>query len=195
MIENPGAADVSNEKVNLLERWIFVLLYSDSMSIINGRIRFTNYLFLILKKFDPEAFEAAEFYPHYFGPNSKFVAKTIGDMFSNGLIEVEQKNQEINFSLSEFGKVKAEDIVKAVDQDTISKISEFKQSNNSISLDEFIICIDKKYPEYTKIEESIIETVDLSQCEKIDDGPGFVSPIDPNEDIIIDEKTYLRLFL
>lgn len=201
MIEKPDKGDLSKEKANLLEKWIFVLLYSDSMSGVVGRIRFITYIFLTLKHFDLEAFEAADFYPHYFGPNSEFAKRTVIEMLERNDIEINlnRQFQDVEFKLSEIGKRKALDIIKGMDQSVFNKISGIKRYNNEISLEELLRYIYMDYPEYaskSKMKHIMIETADFSEGEAIDDGPGFVATnLDEEVILNVDEKTYLRFFL
>ena len=196
MTGKPDSLDVSKGKAELLEKWVYVLLYADKMSSVVGRVRFTKNLFLILKHFDPEAFEAAEFYPCNFGPESKIMDKIINEMIARGDIKEKQADKEVEFRLSKKGKKIAENAAKEVDRETMNKVSEIKWYNNCITERELLRYVNMDYPEYTvgtEMREIMIETVDLSEGEIIDDGPGFVVSIVERE-IVIDRETFLRLF-
>ena len=107
-----SSTDKQKERTELLEKWIFVLLYSDSMNGIVGKVRFTKNFFLILKHFAPDAFKLAEFYPDDLGPYSKIMSKILDEMVENKYIEKHQVNQDSEFRLSKMKK--AEDIVKGI---------------------------------------------------------------------------------
>lgn len=84
-----------NEKqAALIDKWLIVLLASNSNDPIKGRIRFIKDFFLIAKKYLPDLYEACQFYPYYFEPYSTRFAERVNVLKHKKIIQARLKNQD-----------------------------------------------------------------------------------------------------
>ena len=177
--------DMTSEEAELIDKWILVLLYTNNNDPIKGRIRFAKDFFLIAEKFLPDLYSSSEFYPYHFGPYSTRFGVRVNSLRRNNLIQSKLVNQDWEYSLTEEGTQLANPFIKDIAGDLLSKIGNIKNKNKNLSLKNLLKDLYIDYPNFAKRAvrktEFSLEKVNLTNYEKIDDGPGFVASFSSGE--------------
>ncbi|MHA1360526.1 MAG: hypothetical protein ACTSQI_19450 [Candidatus Helarchaeota archaeon] len=187
------------EEANLIDKWIYILLYANNHEAIRGRIRFTKEFFLIAKKLVPELFKVSEFFGYHFGPYSTRMGVRINKLKAQRKVKAEMTNQDWEYSLTEDGLEIAKELINELSEDLIQKVIKIKADNKKRSLKSLLKEIYLEYPEYA--QRSIIyhdvtkEEVDLEKLPPVDDGPGFVAAISSEKKEISLKNNAARSFL
>ena len=181
--------DMNKEEQEIIDKFIYLLLWVNDNDPIRGRVRFIKEFFLFAKKHNEELFQSSEFFPYYFGPYSARLAFRINRLKSQGYIKPIYKNKEWYYTLSKDGLDIAIEISKSINIKTIQMISGIKSENRNLNLKNLLKDIYLEYPEYTGrslIKEEVIKTsIDPRRLLKVDDGPGFVASISSEDTEII----------
>lgn len=165
--------EMTEEQAEIIDKWIYVLLAANDFEPIRGRVRFTKEYFLVVKRYLPEVFDAAQFYPYYFGPYSTRLGVRMNTLKSEKIIIAEYKSKDWQYSLSNKGKEKAKKIVDSVSSDLVKNIRKIKSRNRRLSLKALLMDIYLYYPVFA--QRSII-------------APDIIyDKIDPKDLIIVDE--------
>ena len=141
---------MSQEEANLIDEWICILLYTNNNEPIKGKVRFIKEIFFFSFNYHRELFDAAEFYPYYFGPYSTRIAYRVNILKNKGIITPFYKNQDWNYTLSKEGIQKAMEYFNNVKAEYIEAIKNIKNENRSRSLKQLLKEIYLNYPEYGK---------------------------------------------
>lgn len=166
--------EMSEEQAELIDKWIYVLLAANDFEPIRGRVRFTKEYFIMAIEYLPEVFEAAQFYPYYFGPYSTRLGVRMNALKSENEIIAEYKSKDWQYSLSKSGQEKSKKILTTVEKDLIKKISNIKSRNRRLSLKALLKDIYLYYRDFAS--RSIIAS-DI-----------VYDKIDPKELIVVDES-------
>lgn len=193
--------NMTAEEVDIVDKWIYALLLSNSNEPIKGRIRFTKEFFLIAKKYVPELFEASQFYAYHFGPYSTRFAERVNQLKNEKEhVTANYEKGDWKYSLSTAGIKKARKKTEEIPEEILAKLSEIKTKNRKLSLKELLKEIYLDYPEYAARaafqEDIILEKIKLKDIQIIDDGPGTVVNISPEKELVIKgdaAKNFLRI--
>jgi len=181
--------DMNKEEQEIIDRYIYLFLWANKNDPIKGRVRFIKEFFLFAKKHNTNLFNASEFFPYYFGPYSVRFAFRINKLKSQGYIKPIYKNMDWYYTLSKEGLEIATKISKFSDIKTIKILSKIKSDNRNLNLRNLLKDIYFDYPEFTArslIKDSVLKIrIDPINLLKVNDGPGFVAPISPEEKEIV----------
>ncbi len=181
--------EMTKREQELIDKNIFLLLWANNNDPIKGRVRFIKEFFVYAKKYNETLFQAAEFFPYYFGPYSVRLAYRINFLKFQGYIKPIYKNMDWYYTLSNKGLELANFISNESNKETIKKISKIKSYNRNLNLKNLLKDIYIDYPEFTgrSLIKDEITKLDIDQVKllKVNDGPGFVAPISPEEKEIV----------
>jgi len=142
--------EMNIEEANLIDKWIYVLLYANNHEAIRGRIRFANEFFLIAKKLVPKLFKVSEFFGYHFGPYSTRMGVRINKLKAQKKVKAEMINQNWEYSLTEDGLKIAKELIDGLSKALIQKVVKIKADNKKRSLKSLLKEIYLEYPEYAQ---------------------------------------------
>lgn len=142
--------EMTEEQAELIDKWIYVLLAANDFEPIKGRVRFTKEYFLVAKRYLPEVFDAAQFYPYYFGPYSTRLGVRMNTLKREKVIIAKYKSKDWQYSLSTKGQEKAKKLLASVSVDLVKKITNIKSKNRRLSLKALLKDIFLYYPEFAQ---------------------------------------------
>ncbi len=178
-----------------IDKWLLILLASDSFNPIRGRVRLVKEFFLIWRELFYDLGNIAEFYSYFFGPYSTLFAARVNDLFYDKTIEFEESGLDILYKLSEKGKKQASQLISEESKEKIDYISINKRKFSKISTGKILGEIYRKYPSFANLsivsEESKIGgtlPIKISESELVSDDLGFIKSTDNSEDFIISKK-------
>jgi len=181
--------EMNKKEQELIDRYIYLLLWANDNDPIKGRVRFIKEFFIFAKKYNEELNKASEFFPYYFGPYSVRLAYRINTLKYQGYIKPIYKNMDWYYSLSKEGLKIANMISTETTLEMIEKISKIKLINRELNLKNLLREIYIDYPEFTvrSLIKDDITKLDIDQVKlmKVNDGPGFVASISPEEKEIV----------
>ena len=181
--------EMTKEEQEIIDNFIFLLLWVNDNDPIKGRVRFIKEFFVFAKKYNEELYQAAEFFAYYFGPYSVRLAFRINKLKSQGYIKPIYKNMDWYYSLSDEGLKLARILANQVEQSTLEKMAQIKSENRDLNIKNLLKEIYINYPEFTGrslIKDKIIKLkIDPRNLLKINDGYGFVAPISQEEKEIV----------
>lgn len=191
--------EMTKEEADLIDKWIIVLLSVNNNEPIRGRIRFIKEFFLYSVRYNKKLFKISEFYPYHFGPYSTRFAARVNYLKSMGYVTAEFSGQDWQYFLTEIGLEKKNKVFNNISSKTLEIIKNIKEKNRKLNLKELLKEIYFDYPEFTSrtiIKSDILEIkIKLEDLKVIDDGPGFVAPILPEDQEIVLKEKAARKFL
>ena len=146
---NTSRIEMNQEEANLIDKWIYLLLFVDNNIPIKNRIRFMLEYFLFSINHNNKLFNIAEFYPYYFGPYSTRVAFRINILKSRNLIVANFKHQDWEYRLTNKGLLKAIKLKKDTSDKIFNDLKVIKTNNKRTSLKTLLRHVHANYPEYT----------------------------------------------
>lgn len=188
--------DITPEDTKIIDKWIFILLGSNSGEKIRGRLRMTKELFLISKTISPELEKPFNFFPYQFGPYSSRLAMRMNDLIETKQLSLVYTQRDWAYLLTQESLDGAKELLKTLSSDVRKRIEALKHRMKRMSTRRIIKEIYNKYPEYTlksAISPDVIYVakIDLAKEHPIDDGPGFIASSQENELKLNEEKTRL----
>lgn len=179
--------EMSEEQAELIDKWIYVLLAANDFEPIRGRVRYTKEYFVMAIEYLPEVFDAAQFYPYYFGPYSTRMGVRMNFLKNDNEIIAKYKSKDWEYSLSKSGCEKAKEILTTVDSDLMRKISNIKTRNRRLSLKALLKDIYLNYKDFASrsiiASDIVYDKIDPKDLIIVDDSNLVVS--DPIEKKII----------
>lgn len=186
------------QEEDIIDKWILLLLWVNDNDPIKGRIRFIKEFFLFSIKFKEDLFDASQFFPYYFGPYSARVAYRINVLKSQNFITPFYKNMDWYYTLSDRGIEIAELYAQEIASKEKEEIAKIKSNNRNLGLKDLLKEIYLHYDEYTArslIKDQVLKIeVNPDKLIKVNDGPGFVASISPEEREIILKGEAARKF-
>jgi len=171
-----SAAPSLNKNISRTELLALLLYVPGAKGIIGeeiqGKVRLTKILFLLLKDAKLEQFisEKTEFKPYKYGPFDESLYDELNALRELGVIEIREpstnklEETEIEYDedirdnsiikLTEYGMQKAKEISEEVSKDILKKIMNIKAIYGSMPLVELLHYVYAKYPEYAKYSEA-----------------------------------------